>query len=107
VFTVNMIELERLSLSTLDPQAPKSFPVGRQKLFRRHAAVLGASVNDSCPFGRESGSHRAIRHRAKDIERSEARRHVRVKTTHEEGLTGNSPPPGFGVPTDVASGDVP
>ncbi|MDT5257301.1 MAG: hypothetical protein QOD10_2381, partial [Mycobacterium sp.] len=67
LFTVTRIGLQRRRLSPLHPHAPNLFPVGRQKLFRRHAAVLGASVNDNCPFGREGGSHRAIRQCVKTL----------------------------------------
>jgi hypothetical protein len=83
--TVTRIGLKRPRLSALHPHAPNLFPGGRQKLFRRRAAVLVASFNDNCPLSREGGSHRAIKHGVKDIERSEARCRVRGKTSHEEG----------------------
>jgi len=85
---------------------PNLFPVGRQKLFRRPAAVLGASLNDNCPFGREGGSHRAIKHGVKDIERSEARCRVRGKTVARRRIAIINHHP-VEVLTDVASADVP
>src|ERR1700758_231549 len=87
-FTVTRIGLER-------PACPRCilthqlFPVGGQELFRRRAAVLVASLNDNCPFGREGGSHRAITHGVKDIERSEARCRVRGKTVSRRRIADN------------------
>jgi hypothetical protein len=51
------------------PSRAPYIPVGRQKLRRRYAAVLGVSAKDNRSLGREGGSHRTIKQCAREIER--------------------------------------
>jgi hypothetical protein len=65
-FTVTRIGLKRAACPRCI-LTRQLFPVGGQQLFRRRAAVLVASLNDNCPFGREGGSIEQLRTASKTL----------------------------------------